>query len=81
MHLRHDISLICRIYPAFVLYDWFISLGEEITAIWLFRKDRRLVVATLLYALSRYPSIVEAILIWRTVFPMSELVRCPLMLF
>ena len=64
-----------RMHPAFALYDWFISLDEEIAVVWAFRERRKLSRAPLLYALGRYPAIVQAILIWQTVFPMSETVR------
>lgn len=71
----HLMLLTYRIRLAYVIYDWVISLDEEIAAFWAFPKNRKLTAATLLYALSRYPPIIEVILIWRTVFPMSDIVR------
>ncbi|PIL23423.1 hypothetical protein GSI_14734 [Ganoderma sinense ZZ0214-1] len=56
----------------FMVYDWLITLDEEICWFWDFRKGRRLTAATLLYGLSRYPPMVLELFTVLTVLPMSE---------
>ncbi|KAI1781653.1 hypothetical protein LXA43DRAFT_647292 [Ganoderma leucocontextum] len=59
---------------AFLVYDWLISLDEEIRWFWDFRKGRRLTAAALLYGITRYCAIIGQVLVVLTVFRMSETV-------
>ncbi|KAM5543404.1 hypothetical protein V8D89_002655 [Ganoderma adspersum] len=58
---------------ALVVYDWLINLDEEIRCFWTFRKGRVQPVATLLYMLSRYLSILIEVLELQTVVPLSDM--------
>lgn len=61
-------------HPALVVFDWLINLDEEIRWLWNFRKGGKFNAAALLYGLSRYPTILLAILDLQTIFPMSNTV-------
>lgn len=60
---------------ALVVYDWLISLDEEIHSFWDLRKGRKLTAAAVIYGITRYPLIIANILVLQTAFPMSETVR------
>lgn len=73
------ILLTVYIRIALVIYDWLINLDDEIRCFWAFQEGRRkLKAGTVLYALSRYPPIVQLVLSVRTDMPMSSTVcsRC-----
>ena len=70
----HACSLTDCIHLAFVVYDWLINLDEEIRCFWNIRKGRRLNAAVLLYGLSRYPPMLQAILVLQATYSTADVV-------
>lgn len=72
-----------HVFVALVLYEWLITLDEEINSIWHFRNAYKFNVAALLYGLSRYPMMINQLLSLLTWFPMSDMASaypfCPLL--
>lgn len=59
---------------ALVSYDWLINLDREIRYFWDYREGRKPTAASLLYGLSRYPTVIGQILQLPTAFPLSDMV-------
>ncbi|KAI1784391.1 hypothetical protein LXA43DRAFT_1101431 [Ganoderma leucocontextum] len=56
---------------AILVYDWFLCLGQEVRFIWNWHS--KVTSSSLVYALSRYAMLIEALLAVATAYPMSDL--------